>query len=50
MPFKGYGGTQRQVVSPVRCRKVAAERFSFARAAQGYLDLYARILDGERLP
>ncbi|MCX8568727.1 MULTISPECIES: glycosyltransferase [Hyphomicrobiales] len=37
-------------LAPARCREVAAERFSIARTAHGYLDLYARILDGERLP
>jgi hypothetical protein len=35
---------------PLRCREAAAERFSIARTAQGYLDLYGRIADGERLP
>lgn len=37
-------------LAPARCREVAAERFSITRTAQGYLDLYDRILDGERLP
>jgi len=37
-------------LSPQRCRDSAAERFPIARTAKGYLDLYARILDGEVLP
>jgi glycosyltransferase involved in cell wall biosynthesis len=32
-----------------RCRESAADRFSIQRTAQGYLDLYTRILDGEVL-
>ncbi len=37
-------------LSPQRCRDSAADRFAIARTAKGYLDLYARILDGEALP
>ncbi|MDG4885179.1 glycosyltransferase [Mesorhizobium sp. WSM4884] len=37
-------------LSPERCRESAADRFPIARTAKGYLDLYARILDGEKLP
>ncbi|CAN7212018.1 glycosyltransferase [Mesorhizobium sp. LjNodule214] len=37
-------------LSPQRCRDSAAARFPIARTAKGYLDLYARILDGEVLP
>ena len=37
-------------LSPERCRESAADRFPIAGTAQGYLDLYKRILDGERLP
>ena len=37
-------------LSPQRCRESAADRFPIARTAQGYLDLYTRILDGEALP
>jgi glycosyltransferase involved in cell wall biosynthesis len=37
-------------LSPDRCRDSAADRFPIARTARGYLDLYARILDGEALP
>ena len=37
-------------LSPQRCRESAADRFPIARTAKGYLDLYARILDGEALP
>ncbi|WP_378946503.1 glycosyltransferase [Mesorhizobium sp. ANAO-SY3R2] len=37
-------------MSPRRCREAAADRFSIQKTAQGYLDLYARILDGEVLP
>ncbi|RWK25702.1 glycosyltransferase [Mesorhizobium sp.] len=37
-------------LSPQRCRESAADRFPIARTAQGYLDLYKRILDGEKLP
>ncbi|MCV3211772.1 glycosyltransferase [Mesorhizobium sp. YC-39] len=37
-------------LSPQNCRDQAAERFSIARTAKGYLDLYQRILDGETLP
>ncbi|WFP77109.1 glycosyltransferase [Mesorhizobium sp. WSM4906] len=36
-------------LSPKRCRESAADRFPIARTAQGYLDLYRRILDGESL-
>ncbi|TIT77068.1 MAG: glycosyltransferase family 4 protein [Mesorhizobium sp.] len=36
-------------LSPERCRESAADRFPIARTAQGYLDLYTRILDGEKL-
>lgn len=39
-----------RTLSPVRCREVAAERFSIQKTAQGYLELYKRILDGETLP
>ncbi|WP_269932043.1 glycosyltransferase [Aminobacter sp. HY435] len=37
-------------LSPARCREVAAERFNIQKTARGYLELYARILDGEQLP
>jgi len=37
-------------LSPQRCRDSAADRFPIARTAKGYLELYARILDGETLP
>lgn len=37
-------------LSPARCREVAADRFNIHKTAQGYLELYTRILDGERLP
>ncbi|MDX8432474.1 glycosyltransferase [Mesorhizobium sp. M4B.F.Ca.ET.215.01.1.1] len=37
-------------LSPQRCRESAADRFPMSRTAKGYLDLYARILDGESLP
>ena len=37
-------------LSPQRCRDSAADRFPIAKTAKGYLDLYARILDGEVLP
>ncbi|UCI08277.1 glycosyltransferase [Mesorhizobium sp. B1-1-8] len=43
--FAAVGG-----LSPQRCRESAADRFPIARTANGYLDLYARILDGENLP
>ncbi|CDX25984.1 Glycosyltransferase [Mesorhizobium sp. ORS 3324] len=36
-------------LSPQRCRESAADRFPIARTAQGYLELYRRILDGEKL-
>ncbi|MDX8467812.1 glycosyltransferase [Mesorhizobium sp. VK23B] len=36
-------------LSAERCRESAADRFPIARTAQGYLDLYKRILDGESL-
>ncbi|WP_192246382.1 glycosyltransferase [Mesorhizobium silamurunense] len=36
-------------LSPEPCRESAADRFPIARTAQGYLDLYTRILDGEAL-
>ncbi|TIU55543.1 MAG: glycosyltransferase family 4 protein, partial [Mesorhizobium sp.] len=32
------------------CRDSAADRFPITRTAQAYLELYARILDGETLP
>ncbi|MEI8697941.1 MULTISPECIES: glycosyltransferase [unclassified Mesorhizobium] len=37
-------------LSPQRCRDSAVDRFPISRTAKGYLDLYARILDGETLP
>ncbi|MDX8516295.1 glycosyltransferase [Mesorhizobium captivum] len=37
-------------LSPLRCRESAADRFPIAKTAEGYLDLYKRILDGESLP
>jgi len=37
-------------LSPAECRNAAAAQFSITRTAFGYLDLYTRILDGERLP
>ncbi len=37
-------------LSPQRCRDSAADRFPIARTAKGYLDLYARLIDGEALP
>ena len=37
-------------LSPQRCRESAADRFPIAKTAKGYLELYARILDGEALP
>ncbi|RVC75839.1 glycosyltransferase [Mesorhizobium sp. M4A.F.Ca.ET.022.05.2.1] len=37
-------------LSPGRCRDSAADRFPITRTAQAYLELYARILDGETLP
>lgn len=37
-------------IAPARCRDYAADRFSMARTADGYLQLYQRILDGEALP
>ncbi|MDX8446292.1 glycosyltransferase [Mesorhizobium captivum] len=36
-------------LSPQQCRESAADRFPIAKTAQGYLELYRRILDGERL-
>ncbi|TIV62708.1 MAG: glycosyltransferase family 4 protein, partial [Mesorhizobium sp.] len=36
-------------LSPERCRESAADRFPIAKTAKGYLDLYTRILDGEKL-
>ncbi|TGP52617.1 glycosyltransferase [bacterium M00.F.Ca.ET.230.01.1.1] len=33
-----------------RCRQSAADRFPIEKTAKGYLELYARILDGEALP
>ncbi|AZO20916.1 glycosyltransferase family 4 protein [Mesorhizobium sp. M1E.F.Ca.ET.045.02.1.1] len=36
-------------LSPERCRESAADRFPMAKTAQGYLELYRRILEGERL-
>jgi hypothetical protein len=36
-------------LSPPRCREVAAERFSIARTARGYIDLDRRIAGGEWL-
>ncbi|RWE38381.1 MAG: glycosyltransferase family 4 protein, partial [Mesorhizobium sp.] len=32
------------------CRESAADRFPIANTAKAYLELYARILDGEALP
>jgi glycosyltransferase involved in cell wall biosynthesis len=37
-------------LDPRRCRESAADRFSIQQTARGYLELYARILDGETLP
>lgn len=37
-------------LSPEQCRASAAARFPIAKTANGYLDLYTRILDGEKLP
>jgi glycosyltransferase involved in cell wall biosynthesis len=37
-------------LSPQRCRDSAVDRFPITRTAKGYLDLYARVLDGETLP
>lgn len=37
-------------LSPRQCRESAADRFPISRTAKGYLELYARILDGEKLP
>jgi glycosyltransferase involved in cell wall biosynthesis len=37
-------------ISRARCREYVEERFSVARMAEGYLELYRRILDGETLP
>lgn len=37
-------------LSPRLCREAAADRFSIRKTAQGYLELYQRILDGESLP
>ncbi|MER8569184.1 glycosyltransferase [Mesorhizobium sp. M0924] len=37
-------------LTPQQCRESAATRFPIQKAARGYLDLYARILDGEALP
>ena len=37
-------------LSAQRCRESAAERFPIGKTAKGYLELYARILDGEALP
>jgi glycosyltransferase involved in cell wall biosynthesis len=36
-------------IDPRACRAHAAERFSIARSAEGYLELYERVLAGERL-
>lgn len=36
-------------LSPAQCREVAAERFNINKTALGYLELYARVLDGEQL-
>ena len=36
-------------ISPEHCRAFAAERFSIRRTAEGCLELYRRILDGEKL-
>lgn len=36
-------------LSPARCREKAADRFAIEKTTQGYLELYARILDGELL-
>ncbi|TGV17859.1 glycosyltransferase family 4 protein, partial [Mesorhizobium sp. M4B.F.Ca.ET.143.01.1.1] len=33
-----------------RCRQSAADRFPIEKTAKAYLELYARILDGEALP
>ncbi|RUW31299.1 glycosyltransferase family 4 protein, partial [Mesorhizobium sp. M1A.F.Ca.IN.020.06.1.1] len=33
-----------------KCRESAADRFPIAKTAKAYLELYARILDGEALP
>ncbi|MES0023169.1 MULTISPECIES: glycosyltransferase [unclassified Mesorhizobium] len=37
-------------LSPQRCRESAADRFPIQKTAQGYLELYGRILDGQVLP
>lgn len=37
-------------LSSGRCRESAADRFSIARTAKAYVELYERILGGERLP
>lgn len=37
-------------LSPRLCREAAADRFSIQKTAQGYLELYQRVLDGESLP
>lgn len=37
-------------LTPQQCRESAATRFPIQKTARGYLDLYARILDGEALP
>lgn len=36
-------------LDPARIRESAADRFSISRTADGYLDLYRRILDGEQI-
>ena len=56
VPCVGYEGTERQVhclateLVRRRCRDYAAERLSIARTADGYIELYRRLLDGETLP
>ena len=40
---------QVDTISPARCREYAAEHFSMEQSANGYLALYERILNGEKL-
>ena len=45
----GAAFAQIDSIDPHVCRAYAAERFSISRSAIGYLRLYERVLDGERL-
>ena len=46
----GRGFAEIGGLSAQRCRQSAADRFPIEKTAKAYLELYARILDGEALP